>query len=215
MVCSCGKGKGADSGGASAIMLSHVGLIVNICWCWRHSFGLEVLVLSLALISSLQYHYVKDVKGEIGKSTQSTQYLFKKDHACALNVMSLMWIYMADSSFSLRLTYVALTMATNGIVASRSDNMALNMAFACALSFALNFTSLLQLWSAGGYDETLFIASCIVSFASASCLVFWQNLLPKWSYWVFHSCWHLLGSVGIQLLLLSKPLAPLQETFYS
>jgi hypothetical protein len=40
-------------------MLSHIGLILNICWCWEHSCDVEVLVLSMSLVASLFYHFEK------------------------------------------------------------------------------------------------------------------------------------------------------------
>jgi hypothetical protein len=114
-----------------------------------------------------------------------------------------MWIYLAAlPTLRQRVASVLFTVSINGFVAARSNNMAANMGIACLISFSLNASVMQQVWAQDGYNSEAFLASCAVNAVSASCLMYWQNLRAEW-YWFFHSSWHILGSVGIQLTLLS------------
>ena len=189
------------------------GILVSLAWCVPRGLLLEAFAYAFLLIASVALHIYRDWPHFPGRRHHPdpwwTDVVMRIDYAAAFNLCGAVWVYQTDygSATSVLLTQPALYAATLALSVAlavfNSDKLAANGAIMTAFGAAVGLPYMLL--HASDVVWPIFAAVFLIQNAGFAFLLYWQYRLP---YWIAHSLWHVLGSIGSFLMLLVRPVPP-------
>jgi hypothetical protein len=183
---------------------SNGGVVGSVWWCAARGLWIEAWAYAFLLLASVALHVYRDWPHLPGRRAAPDPYwtdmVTRIDYAAAFNLCGAVWVYQSAYVGSVWLTqpvlYAGMLVLALLLAAARPDHMATNGFVATLAGMAVALPSMLA--QAEAVDWTLLGAVFVVQNTAFLCLLALQYRTP---YWIAHSAWHVLGSIGSFLML--------------